>query len=996
MNTLMRIEIRYKAQDLDGRSKKLLHHLKRRVTEDIQDLRLLDVYLSNDEKITPSNMEETFVDKVAQEYLVNEPFAKTDDFPGWTHLIEVAYRAGVTDPVAITAREALETVVGRKLTEETKIQTAAQYLIEAENLSARNYEQLQKALFNPLVQQAVCITREEWNAGSRPPILYSYRVLPSPLKIDTFPVASMNDDELLELSRARLLALTLEEMWEIRRYYSRAETIAERTASGLTEDPTDVEIEMLAQTWSEHCKHKILNAKITYREGEKTEEIDSLFNTCIKGTTEKITRGKTYLRSVFHDNSGVIEFDEKHLICFKVETHNSPSALDPYGGSITGIVGVNRDIMGTGKGAKPIFNTNVLCFADPGTKTEEIPEGLLHPQDVLAGVHHGIVDGGNQSGIPTVAGAFLFDDSYVGKPLVFCGTGGILPAEIHGEGSWIKHIDTGDLAVMLGGRIGKDGIHGATFSSLALNDESPVSAVQIGDPITQKKMQDFLLEARDLGLYKGITDNGAGGLSSSLGEMAEYSGGIKIDLHRCPLKYQGLAPWEILVSESQERMSLAVSTDQLDKLLSLAAKRGVEATVVGTFTDSGFVEIFHQGGPVGKISMEFLHDGLPPMRLTAEWIPPLREESIPGDMDPQATLLALLADPNIASKESLIRQYDHEVRAQSIMKPFVGAESTGPSDGAVLKPLAESCRGITITHGVCPRYGDLDTYHMAMCAVDEAYRAHIACGGDPDLTSALDNFCWPDPVTSESTLDGSYKLAQLVRANRGLQDACIAYRIPLISGKDSMKNDTNIGGRKISVRPTLLISLMGIIRDIRKTVTSDFKTPGELIYILGATRGELGGSSLERLTGKSFKGCPRVFPGEAMKRYRVLSELMQEGLVSACHDISDGGLGVALGEMVIGGGLGAEISLDNIPGKETDTMETSQILFCESPSRFVVTVPEKHRKAFVSRFLRSGLSLLGRVTGDQKLLFSRGGKEVCRVGLSDLNHAWNSFNRRNQ
>ena len=368
----------------------------------------------------------------------------------------------------------------------------------------------------------------------------------SEVKVENFDIGNASDEDLLRLSKERLLALTLNEMKSVKSYFTDPETLKKREELGISSDTTDVELEMIAQTWSEHCKHKIFSANINYRDLEtgKTERIESVFKNYIKKTTDDLTEKRPFLKSVFHDNSGVIDFDDNHLVCFKVETHNSPSALDPYGGSITGIVGVNRDIMGTGKGAKPFFNTNFLCFGEPDTPEEEIPEGLLHPATVMRGVHHGIIDGGNQSGIPTVAGGFLFDDSFTGKPLVFCGTGGLLPAEIDNEGSWINHINPGDIAVMLGGRIGKDGIHGATFSSQALDEESPSSAVQIGDPITQKKMFDFLLEARDLGLYEGITDNGAGGLSSSLGEMAEYSNGIRIDLDKCPLKYEGLAPWE--------------------------------------------------------------------------------------------------------------------------------------------------------------------------------------------------------------------------------------------------------------------------------------------------------------------------------------------------------------------------------------------------------------------------------------------------------------------
>ena len=448
----------------------------------------------------------------------------------------------------------------------------------------------------------------------------------------------------------------------------------------------------------------------------------------------------------------------------------------------------------------------------------------MHPRRVMEGVHRGIVDGGNQSGIPVVAGAFLFDDSFLGKPLVFCGTGGVLPARVRGRPGWRKSILPGDLAVMVGGRVGKDGIHGATFSSEALSESSPTSAVQIGDPITQKKMLDMILEARDLGLYRGITDNGAGGLSSSLGEMASLSGGVRIDLDACPLKYTGLAPWEILVSESQERMSLAVPKERVAELLALAARRDVEATVVGEFTSTRSVDVRAGGKRVGLLDLDFLHDGLPVMDLRAEWTPAaVQTEELPPDSELGRMLLSLLADPNICSRETWVRQFDHEVQGRSVVKPFVGRRRDAPSDGGVLRVRPGSRRGITVTHGICPWYGDEDTYEMARCAVDEAVRAHVALGGDPDRMSALDNFCWPDPVESPETPDGKRKLAQLVRACRGLADACQGFQLPLISGKDSMKNDAHAAGRKISIRPTLLVSLMGIIRDVRQGCDHGFQ-----------------------------------------------------------------------------------------------------------------------------------------------------------------------------
>ncbi|HSH13036.1 MAG TPA: AIR synthase-related protein, partial [Desulfurivibrionaceae bacterium] len=536
-----------------------------------------------------------------------------------------------------------------------------------------------------------------------------------------------------------------------------------------------------------------------------------------------------------------------------------------------------------------------------------------------------------------------------------------MPELVSGKPSWEKEVRPGALAVMLGGRIGKDGIHGATFSSLALDETSPVSAVQIGDPIIQRRMTDFLLEARDAGLYEAITDNGAGGLSSSLGEMAESSGGIRIDLDACPLKYPGLSPWEILVSESQERMSLAVDPATLDAFMALAARRGVEATVVGQFTDTGFIDIRANGKPAGLLSLDFIHHGLPTMRIPARWKTPDRPiDPVPAPASEAAgwtgALLAILADPNVASKESLVRQYDHEVQARSVEKPFTGIGRDAPSDGAVLRVDLDTHRGITVTHGICPRYSDYDTERMARMAVDEAYRAHIALGGDPDKAAGLDNFCWPDPVESAGTPDGAYKAAQLVRACRGLREACLAYGLPLVSGKDSMKNDARAGGRKISVRPTLLVTLMGAMNDVRKAMSTDFMDAGDLVYVLGETNGELGCTMFERVsagtvppasgsganlgaTRPSFGEAPDVDLARAERLYRGVARAISGRLLRSCHDCSDGGLAVALAESCLGGRVGLKASLDGLPGNwSAADASAARALFSESGGRFIVSI----------------------------------------------------------
>jgi phosphoribosylformylglycinamidine synthase II len=974
----MRVEVCYRKPGLDSRGPRW-------------GAETLDVYLWEGlPALSPELVSSVFADPVVQIAVTDGTGPDRSPKPDWTWLVEVSFKAGVTNPMAITAREALETALGGHLDPETPVQTATLWLFS----SPPNLDEMKAvtaALHNPLIQQAVVLTRNEWTTGRRLPLLYPTVHGVGTRPVETIALTALEGAALVKLSKDRLLALTLAEMESVRNYFRAPDTLAHRKVVGLPSEPTDVELEMVAQTWSEHCKHKIFGAHIAYTDTEtgETSQIKSLYSTFIKQTTRDLESKRTFLRSVFHDNAGVVQFDADTLVCFKVETHNSPSALDPFGGAITGIVGVNRDILGTGKGAKPIFNTNYLCFGDPSTPADEIPAGLLHPKTVLRGVHQGIVEGGNHSGIPTVAGGFLFDESYKGKPLVFCGTGGILPNAVNGEVAYVKHIDAGDLVVMLGGRVGKDGIHGATFSSLALDETSPTSAVQIGDPITQKKMLDFLLEARDRGLYKGITDNGAGGLSSSLGEMAESSGGVRIDLDLCPLKYHGLAPWEILVSESQERMSLAVDPSTIAEFLALAAKRGVEGAVIGQFTNDGWVDIRFEGHPVGALSLEFLHKGLPPMQLKAVWTPPVRRATRPSDsLDLNATLLRLLADPTVASKEGLVRQYDHEVQARSVVKPFCGERMDGPTEGAVLKLKVDSDRGLTVTHGVCPRIGDADPYQMALNAVDEAYRAHIALGGDPDNASALDNFCWPDPVESERTPDGAYKLAQLVKTCQGLRDACLAYGLPLISGKDSMKNDAVMNGKKVSIRPTLLVSLMGVIEDVNKAMTTDFLAAGDLVVLLGESRPELAGSTLEKVLGTELEGVPTVHPKKALSLYKAVAAALRRGQIRSLHDLSDGGLGVALAESALGGRLGAHITIDELPGVEGNAAE---VLFGESPSRYLATVSPDRLVDVQKTLDGQQVAVIGVVVPEPKLTIDRKAQTVVALSLDQILTAWNQL-----
>lgn len=911
----------------------------------------------------------------------------------WNWLIEVGFRPGVTDNEGRVAAHALSLSLKRPMKEDEAVYTAIQYCLKG-HLTREQVEGIaQNLLANDLIQRVIVRSSDEllqnWQAHR--PSFYAIPQVTSqqPPRVETIRLAGLSDEELIRLSKERLLALSLEEMKAICAYYQRPEVQMERQKVGLGPNPTDVELEALAQTWSEHCKHKIFNALIEYEEEGQKELIDSLFNTHIKGGTEVIrkTKGdKDFCLSVFKDNSGVISFNDRWNIAFKVETHNSPSALDPYGGALTGIVGVNRDPFGTGMGARLIFNTDVFCFGPPDYK-KPLPKGLLHPKRIFEGVREGVEHGGNQSGIPTVNGSIVFDERYVGKPLVFCGTGGILPKEVCARPSFEKKAQPGDYIVMCGGRIGKDGIHGATFSSEELHEGSPATAVQIGDAITQKKMTDFLLRARDLCLYNSITDNGAGGLSSSVGEMAEDTGGFQLHLDKAPLKYHGLQPWEILLSEAQERMTVAVPPEKLDEFLALSQKMDVESTVLGQFDNNGRFHCLYEGRTVAYLDMDFMHKGSPRMHLKAVWQPPFHEEpdfSEPSDL--KAELKAILGSYNVASKEYVVRQYDHEVQAGSAIKPLMGNQCDGPSDAAVLRIDLHAFDGLVVAHGICPKYSDIDTYWMAACAVDEAVRNALCVGGTIEHMAGLDNFCWCDPVQSEKTPDGHYKLAQLVRANKALYEICTTYGVPCISGKDSMKNDAIIGGVKISIPPTLLFSVISRVPDIRRCVSMDAKKAGDLVYVLGMTYAELGGSEYYRLKGFVGNTVPRVRAKEHLQTFQAIQTAIQEGLVASCHDCSDGGLAVALAETAFAGGLGMEIELSSVPQKGITRLDT--LLFSESQGRFVLTIPAHLRSAFERLIHGLPAACVGQVTANQDLICRMNGQVLLNASVGELKAAW--------
>ncbi|MDR2489680.1 MAG: phosphoribosylformylglycinamidine synthase [Desulfovibrio sp.] len=1030
------IEVRLRPDLADYVGRRLAERVRVALGFAVESVRVVKVFIVEgleQEEARKAVDEAALHDPVLQEASLL-PFASDADW-----ILEVGFRPGVTDNEGRTARDTLALVLGKQ--RDFSVYTAVRYHMRA-RLSRQDVERIASDLLaNDLIQRSAVKEGAAWRKKPGFPLQAARVTGAADNEVSVIPLSSMNDEELVSFSKANTLALSLEEMRAVAAHYADPGVLAARASAGFPADPTDAEMEVLAQTWSEHCKHKIFAAAIDYENTETgcREHIDGLYSSCIQNTTEILRQkmgDRDFCRSVFTDNAGVVAFTDSHDICIKVETHNSPSALDPYGGALTGIVGVNRDPMGTGLGAELVCNTDVFCFASP-FYDGQLPPRLLHPRRIMEGVREGVEHGGNKSGVPTVNGSVVFDERYLGKPLVYCGTVGILPRvarrrapDATGRGrsdkdlpGYYKKANVGDVVVMAGGRIGKDGIHGATFSSEALHEGSPATAVQIGDPITQRKLYDCIIKARDLGLYTAITDNGAGGLSSSVGEMAGDTGGCRIDLAKAPLKYDGLRPWEILLSEAQERMTLAVPEEHVSAFLQLAEEMDVEAAALGEFTDSGYFHVTYADAPVACLPMDFMHDGVPRMRLEARWerpLPHLSETPLPGRMqsapgrpeaeaaslesrvnargfDQASLLLTMLGRLNICSKEYLIRQYDHEVKGGSVIKPLVGALRDGPGDAAVLRPLLDSRAGIVLSHGICPKFSDADTYWMAANAIDEAVRNAVAVGADPARLAGVDNFCWCDPVQSENTPDGRYKLAQLVRACKALRHFCLGYGIPCVSGKDSMKNDYTGGGAKISIPPTLLFSVLGVIPDVTLAVSSDFKRAGDAVYLLGLTGDALAGSEIASELGLTGGTLPQPDVLSAGKRYALVHKAITMRLLSACHDLSDGGLAVALAEMALGGRLGARVNLDRVPWRgpgfhaaargESRAAALTGLLYAESAGRLLVTVPRDHIPAFQDLFKDSlgfDAALIGNVSDLRSLIVTANDTPVLELPVDAL------------
>jgi phosphoribosylformylglycinamidine synthase subunit PurSL len=895
-------------------------------------------------------------------------------------VIHVLPKPGVMDPVAMSTQAAIADF-GMKA---DAVRTLKKYWIA--NLPEDRLQLLcSKVLANDAVEQVIVgpLNFDRLEVGSP----YNFRRV-------TVPIRTMDDNSLKRLSLEGQLFLSLTEMQTIRDYFN-----------SLSRDPTDIELETVAQTWSEHCSHKTLAGKIHYRD----EKIDRHFQNMLKETifaaTQKIRKDmgeKDWCVSVFADNAGVIRFDEQYNVVFKVETHNHPSALEPYGGANTGLGGVIRDPMGTGMGAKPICNTDVFCFAPPDTPVENLPPGVLHPRRVMKGVVAGVRDYGNRMGIPTVNGAIFFDPRYLGNPLVYCGNIGLIPRD-----KSFKEPKAGDYIVAMGGRTGRDGIHGATFSSAELTSHSETlsgGAVQIGNAITEKMLLDVLLVARDKNLYNAVTDCGAGGFSSAVGEMGEKIG-AEVWLERIPLKYDGLSYTEIWISEAQERMTLSVPAEKWDELSTLCSSEGVEATIIGKFEPTGRLVLKYGDHQVADLTMDFLHKGQPPVVRDAVYVPPPTQplgSSATGSasadqfatgiasatQDYTNTLHKILGSLNVCSKHWVIRQYDHEVQGGSVIKPLVGVMNDGPSDAAVVRPVLQSRRGIVISCGMNPCYGEFDTYWMAASAIDEAIRNCVAVGADPSRIAILDNFCW-------GTTDRPETLGSLVRAALACHDLAVELGTPFISGKDSLNNEFRPLGAKepISIPPSLLISAIGQVDDVRRCVTMDLKQPGNILYQVGLTKNELGGSHFALVEGLSGGEVPKVDTAEAKKTFAALHRAINAGLVRSCHDLSEGGLAAAVAEMAFAGGFGAKIDLSNVPSpfgrgaRGEGLSDPAVLLFSESNTRFICEVTPEKATAFEIAISGVTCSRIGEVIDNGQLEINFG-LPLIKTDIVSLKESW--------
>ncbi|MFH1771549.1 MAG: phosphoribosylformylglycinamidine synthase subunit PurL [Candidatus Omnitrophota bacterium] len=939
----------------------------RRLKSEIKDLGITkkvsvytkDVYLVEAEFTYEQILrlaENLLVDPVIQNLSITKGIFEN---PPTSRQILITHNPGVCDSVSIS----LEKAAGDLSLPIKAARTARFY--EFEGLDEKEIEDVaRRILYNPLIEHIIDYFRLK-NADT----LDEFSGCDYKFDLITTGILDADKNRLQEISENGCLSLSLEEMEIIREYFNRA-----------GRNPTDCEIETIATLWSEHCAHKTFRGIIEYQECDENGSIiskkvfDNLLKTTIMRATSEINSASCV--SVFGDNSGIVVFDETHNVCFKVETHNHPSSLEPYGGASTGIGGVIRDILGTGCSAKPFASIDVFCFSDWHMSYDNVPEGLLHPKRIIKGVIKGVRDYGNRMGIPTVAGAVMFDERFLGNPLVYCGTLGILPKE-----KSFKKASAGDLVILCGAKTGRDGIHGATFSSRNLDEQTVglTSAVQIGNPIEEKKLSDSILRAQEKDLFDAITDCGAGGICSAVTELAQDYG-VEVHLDKVPLKYRGLSYTEIWISESQERMILFAKEENLKELKRIFNEEDVEFAVIGKVTDTRRLALFYSDQKVCEIDMDFIFS-LPQLKKDAFWVK--REEKNTELRDKKSfnkDLIDIISKPNIACKDWIIREYDHEVQGGSVIKSVSGINTVAVNDASCIRPKLDSDKCVAVGVGINPFYSDLDPYWMAALAIDEALRNVVCVGASLEKTFILDNFSWGSPVNPEV-------LGGLVRATQGCYDFSVYYKVPFISGKDSLYNEYDVGDNHISIPGTLLISAMSIIDDYRKVKTASFKNSGNLIYLAGITGSHMGQSEYFRSLNIKDGFVPKINRKTARDIFIRLSAALSNDIVISCHDLSEGGLSVCLSEMCIGSQKGASVFLGELPC--IGPLHSYEMLFSESPTRFIVEVEKQKKDEFEKCMEDLPFGLIGCVSEKPELIIHDAkGKEIIRLGVDSLRKAW--------
>jgi phosphoribosylformylglycinamidine synthase len=984
-----RIEITTKVNDT--RSEIMCKKLAS-LNDKIASAKVVDVYTIN-KKFTSDELKkiaQTLSNPISQNYKIfpisnnKQNLQNSFDFA-----LEIGFLPGVTDNEGHTAQETIQDLIQAKFSPEESVHSSKLIFLSGKGLSEDEIQEIGWNLANKLIQRIHIKSQEKYFHEQGMDIFVPKVELEPHPQADEVDL-DIPEEQLLKLGKQGIpnedgtrrgpLALEKDYLYTIKDYFEKE-----------NRKPRDIELESLAQTWSEHCKHTIFAAKIDDNE-------QGLYKGFIKKATHEIRKRKgknDFCVSVFKDNSGGIIFDENFVITDKAETHNSPSALDPFGGAITGIVGVNRDTLGFGLAAKPIINKYGYCVGYPNDKKplyrdKNRSDKALAPKRIFQGIIDGVRVGGNCSGIPTPQGFVYFDHGYKGKPLVFVGTIGLIPRTLHNKPSWEKSAQPHDNIIMVGGKVGQDGIHGATFSSEALSHGSPATAVQIGDPITQKKLSDAIVkEARDLDLYNSITDCGAGGISCAISEMAKECGGCEVDLEKVPLKYPNLEPWKIWISESQERMVLAIPDEKLDEFIKLMEKRGVQATNIGKFTDADRCVVRFQDKTIMDLDMDFLHDGLPRKKLKTTYTRPKNPEpkTAPQENLTQ-TLLEMLSRPNLCSYDFISYQYDHMVQAGAVLGPLHGKGKVN-SPASVTKPVLNSNKGVVCSQGINAKYSRIDTYHMAACAIDTAIRNNLATGGNLEHMALMDNFCWCSSNEQE-------RLGQLKAAAQACYDYATAYNTPFISGKDSMFNDfkgfdKNGEPIKISVPPTLLISSLSVISDVTKTVSLDPKFANDLIYIIGETAPELGASEyFEYLAEKSGNeheignSVPQVTIQKALKIYKAYQKAISQRLISSGLSPANGGIAATLAKKAISGSLGMQIDLSKLPITENLDREDFS-LFSESQSRFIVTIDPNVKTEFEALFEGLPIAEIGKVTENPNFtILGFNAQEIINTNLNTL------------